>query len=63
MPTPPGKPIKIVEGLEIYVTQKKAKTPKGKDRIWVSVRQKRPKEWRVAASLSYVNAVDIRFER
>ena len=63
MPKPSGKPIKIVDGLEIYVSKKKSKTGRGKDRIWISVRQDKPKKWRVAASLCYVNAVDIRFEK
>ena len=62
MPKPKGKPIKKIEGLEIYVELKKAKT-KGKDRLWVSVRQDNPKKWRVASSLCYVNSFDVRFER
>ena len=42
MPKPSGKPIKIVDGLEIYVSEKKSKTGRGKDRIWISVRQDNP---------------------
>jgi hypothetical protein len=63
MPKPTGPPIKNVQGLENYVTNEPSKTKKGKDRIWISVRQSRPKEWKVAASLCYVNAFDVRFEK
>jgi hypothetical protein len=63
MPKPTGSPIKTVDGLEIYVTEGPSKTGTGKDRIWVSVRQAKPKKWRVAASLCYVNAFDVRFEK
>jgi len=62
MPKPRGKPIENVDGLEIYVLKCPSKTGKGKDRIWVCVRQKKPKNWRVSASLCYVNGFDIRFE-
>ena len=63
MPKPEGKPVREIEGLKIYVIKKEARTGRGKDRIWISVRQDRPKKWRVAASLCYVNGVDIRFEK
>lgn len=58
-----GPPIAKVQGLEIYVTSQPSKTGKGRDRIWVHVRQSRPKKWRIAASLCYVNAFDVRFEK
>jgi len=63
MPRPTGSPIKTVDGLEIYINEQRSKTGTGKDRIWVSVRQAGTKKWRVAASLCYVNAFDVRFEK
>jgi len=63
MPKPSGLPVYKVQGLEIYVTKAPSKTKKGKDRIWISVRQPAPKKWRLAASLCYVNAFDVRFEK
>jgi len=50
------------EGIKIFF---KKQTPKrkGKCRLWISIRQDKPKEWRVAATLSYVNAIDVRFEK
>jgi len=59
----PVRKIAEVEGLEIFVTPLKAKTSKGKDRIWVSVRQKEPKAWRVSISHSYVNGFDIQLTK
>ncbi len=44
MPKPSGKPISIIQGLEIYVTQSPSKTKRGKDRVWISVRQANPKK-------------------
>lgn len=63
MPITRGLPVKIDDGLEIYVTKAPSKTGRGKDRIWISVRQAKPKRWRLAASLCYVNAFDVRFEK
>jgi hypothetical protein len=63
MPKPSGLPVHKVQGLEIYVTKQSSKTKRGKDRIWISVRQPTGKKWRLAASLCYVNAFDIRFEK
>lgn len=62
MPKVSGKPIASVSGLDIYVKSMPAKR-KGKDRIWIQVRQNAPKSWRIAGSLCYVNAFDIRFEK
>jgi hypothetical protein len=31
------------------------------DRVWVHIRQDKPKKWRTATTLSYVNGVDILF--
>ena len=63
MPKPLGPPVATAEGLEIYVTREPSVTKRGKDRIWVSVRQAKPKKWKLAASLCYVNAFDVRFEK
>jgi len=57
-----GKKITSVDGLGIYINHIKPKKS-GKERLWISVRQEEPKRWRVAATLSYVNAVDVRFEK
>ncbi len=63
MPKPKGPPITTVDGLEVYVSKEPSKTGRGRDRVWVSVRQETPKKWRLSASLCYVNAFDIRFEK
>ena len=64
MPKPKkGVPIKTVEGLQIYVKKAPSKTGTGRDRITVSVRQTGSKRWRLAASLCYINAFDILFEK
>jgi hypothetical protein len=56
-----GELIGTFNGLRIYGRLSKAKK-KGKDRLWIHIRQDNPKEWRVAATLSYENSIDIRFE-
>lgn len=64
MPKPKkGRLITTVKGLQIYVKELPSKTGMGRDRITVSVRQAGPKKWRLAASLCYVNAFDVRFEK
>ncbi len=64
MPKPKkGTLITTVKGLQIYVKESPSKTGTGRDRIWVSVRQAGSKKWRLSASLCYVNAFDIRFEK
>jgi hypothetical protein len=63
MPKVTGAPIARFHGLDIYATLLPSKTGKGKERIWVHVRQAGQKQWRIAASLCYVNALDIRFEK
>jgi hypothetical protein len=50
------------KGLEIFIVDNPAKKT-GKDRIWIQVRQKDPKQWKVVASLSYHRAVDVQFEK
>ncbi len=48
-------------GLRIYGRVSRAKK-RGKDRLWIHIRQDDPKAWRIAATLSYANSIDIRFE-
>jgi hypothetical protein len=57
-----GKLIAKYEGFNFYVVRHTPKR-KGKDRIWFGIRQDNPKEWRIAASLSYVKSLDVRFEK
>ncbi len=56
-----GELIATFNGLRIYGRLTKAKR-KGKDRLWIHIRQDNPKEWRIAATLSYENSIDIRLE-
>jgi hypothetical protein len=58
-----GPPIRNVQGLEIYVTNQPSKTGKGRDRLWIHIRQRKSKKWRISASLCYVNGFDVRFEK
>jgi hypothetical protein len=62
MPKIRGNPVFVYEGLEIYISDQPAKR-EGRDRLWISIRQKEPKAWRVTGNLSYTQAVDVRFER
>lgn len=57
-----GKPNYESNGLRIYFKSHPAKR-NGKDRLWVHIRQEKPKKWRIAATLSYVNSIDVRFEK
>ncbi len=62
-----GKMIAEFNGLRIYARVKKPKK-KGKERIYLSriylsIRQEKPKVWRVAATLSYAYSLDARFEK
>lgn len=57
-----GPPVARFNGLVVYARLNKPKTPKGRPRIWLVIRQEAPKKWRVAESLSYVNGIDIQFE-
>lgn len=57
-----GTPLATFNNLKIYANFHKPKT-KGRETVWLSIRQDHPKKWRVATTLSYVNAMDIRFEK
>ncbi len=56
-----GELIGEFNGLRIYGRVSRAKK-RGKDRLWIHIRQDNPKEWRIGATLSYENSIDIRFE-
>lgn len=57
-----GKKIIEYEGISIYVDYKKPKTSRGKKRMWMSIRQKEPKPWKIGTTLSYHKAIDILFK-
>ena len=57
-----GKQIASFNGFKIYKRFTKAKR-QGMDRIWIGIRQDGNKKWRTAATLSYVHALDVRFEK
>jgi hypothetical protein len=50
------------EGLEVYGILLKAKRT-GKDRVWIQIRQQKPKKWHVSTSLNYAQGVDLQFQR
>ena len=56
-----GEAIAEFEDIRIYARLSKAKR-KGKDRLWIHIRQGESKRWKVAATLSYERSLDIRFE-
>jgi hypothetical protein len=56
-----GELIGTFNGLRIYGRLSRAKR-KGKDRLWIHIRQGEEKEWRIGATLSYENSIDVRFE-
>jgi hypothetical protein len=57
-----GKLIGETHGLTVTVSHHPAKTSKGKERLWIQVRQNNGKKWKVYESLAYARAVDIAFE-
>lgn len=56
-----GKRFPLIHGFEVYVNHQPAKTAKGKDRIWIHIRQPDKPKWVNDESLMYVNSADIRF--
>lgn len=53
-----------VGGLTILASVEKAKTEKGHDRIWISVRQKtKDPAFAITASLNYRHSCDICFQK
>ena len=59
---PGGKLIGEIGGMKIYGRIIKPKKT-GKERLIIGIRQDSPKEWRMASTLSYVHALDVRFEK
>lgn len=57
-----GRVLGTISGITVTAHLHKAKTLKGKNHVWIQLRQNSGKPWRIGASLSYVNAADIRFE-
>jgi hypothetical protein len=55
-----GREIGEFCGLRIYGKLRKAKR-RGKDRVWIQIRQDEPKPLHVAECLSYARSVDILF--
>ena len=55
-----GKPVYTGHGFKIYVGPPTS-PKKSKPRIWISIRQDDPKEWRVYETLSYANGTDVAF--
>ena len=56
-----GKEIGRFKGVVVYANLHKAKTEKGKDRLWIQIRQTGPINRRVYQCLSYARALDIQF--
>jgi hypothetical protein len=52
------------EGLSIYATPKPAKTRRGRNRIWIQIRQHdETKQWNIRESMMYVHGADVQFIR
>lgn len=57
-----GELIAEIKSLKIYAVFKKPKKS-GKERIWINIRQDKPKKWKTTSTLSYVNGLDVKFEK
>lgn len=55
-----GKPVFVGHGFKIFVGAP-SNPKRGKERIWISIRQDDPKEWRVYETLSYAKGTDVQF--
>jgi hypothetical protein len=51
-----------LEGLDVHGKLFRAKRT-GKDRIWIQIRQQKPKKWHVSTTLSYAQGLDVQFQR
>lgn len=58
-----GKLVGDAHGLTVTVKHNPAKTQRGKDRLWLQIRQNNGKSWKVYQCLSYTHGVDIAFEQ
>lgn len=56
-----GRRVSLGHGLEVFVHPQPAKTRRGRDRIWLHIRQTDPKGWQIDEALMYVNSADLRF--
>lgn len=56
-----GKLVGTAHGITVTVLHKPAKTAKGKDRLWLQIRQNDGKTWKVYETLAYARSVDIAF--
>ena len=58
-----GKLLFSHEGLEVYITEQKSKTGRGKDRVWFTIRQGEDKKWEQMACLAFGGSVDVQFTK
>jgi len=56
-----GKLVGRAHGITVTVNHNPAKTSRGKDRLWLNIRQNKGKQWKVYQSLSYTHGTDIAF--
>jgi hypothetical protein len=56
-----GKLVGHAHGITVTVSHHPAKTAKGKERLWLQIRQNTGKKWKVYESLAYARSVDIAF--
>lgn len=61
--SPEAKLLAEFKGIKIYGVDQKSKTGKGKDRVWIQLRQEKPEEWKQTATLAYMKAADIQFQK
>ena len=57
-----GTPIASFHGLDIYATSHPSKTGKGKNRLWLEIKQNAPKKWRTTALLCSPRTCRVEFE-
>lgn len=58
-----GPPVATKHGMRVHMRQDKAKTSRGKNYLWTSMRQDgKAKRWRFYQVLSYPHGVDIQWE-
>jgi hypothetical protein len=55
-----GSLVGIVDGLTVTVALKKPRG-KGKERLWIQIRQNNGKKWRVYTCLAYARSLDVQF--
>jgi hypothetical protein len=55
-----GTPIGTNNGLTVTAALKKPRG-KGKERLWIQIRQNNGKKWRVYTCLAYARSLDVQF--